>query len=122
MHRRCGQQMLRAGYQERQLPVTAARPATRMSDLRIGHYLSGTNGPSMLSHMRGRFEGWSESLGGFAHEDVRVIPWAGVLCVITVAVTSALVHADYKLPPLWALFGLALVAATAERFSIEVAG
>jgi putative nucleotidyltransferase with HDIG domain len=114
--------MLRAGYQERQFPVTAARPATQMSDLRIGHSLSGTNGAPMLSPIRGRFKGWSRSFAFLAREDVRVMPWAGVLCLVTVVATGALVHADYKLPPWWALCGLALVAATAERFSVEVAG
>ena len=42
--------------------------------------------------------------------------------MVTVVATIALVHADYTLPPWWALCGLALVAATAERFSVEVAG
>jgi putative nucleotidyltransferase with HDIG domain len=112
----------RRGYQERQFPVTAARPATWINDLRIGHSLSGTNGVPIVSPVWGRFKGFPTISSRLAREDVPMLPWAGVLFLAAAATTSVLVRADYKLPPWWALIGLALVAATAERFSIEVAG
>jgi putative nucleotidyltransferase with HDIG domain len=57
---------------------------------------------------------------GLAKGDARTIAWAIVLNATSVASAAALWLHGYRLPPLWALLVLGLLAAVAERQSVGV--
>jgi putative nucleotidyltransferase with HDIG domain len=88
----------------------------------MGDSLLGTDGATIVSPIRGRFKGFHQFFAHLEREDLRSIPWAIALYAAMATVAAMLINADYALPPWWALAGLAVVAAAAERFSIEVAG
>ena len=57
---------------------------------------------------------------GLARSDSRTVAWAIALNAIAVAAAAALWFDGYRLPPLWALVVLGLLAAVAERQSVGV--
>src|SRR5438067_10032406 len=87
------------------------------TDLRIEDSLGGTDGLAIVYPFWGSFKRFREvcSVLGGRH---RILFWAVALYAL--AVVAALAVADYRLPPWWALLGLAVAAAAAERCSVRL--
>jgi putative nucleotidyltransferase with HDIG domain len=117
----CGKRKLRERlYQIRKFPALAARDIRSATDLRIEDSLVGTDGSPSVYPLWGGFKRLGQQirvvLGG---ADVRALLWALALYAWAGAALIGL-RSHHDLPPWWALLGLAVVAAAAERFSIRL--
>lgn len=68
----------------------------------------------------GGFARLFEGIRTTARAEARTVAWAGVLIATATCSALVLARAGFGLPPLWSIFVLGLVAATAERQSVVV--
>jgi putative nucleotidyltransferase with HDIG domain len=111
------------GYQLLKFPATAARDMRRATDLRTEYPRVGTDGTSMVYPFWGSFNKLKqvqrELRTTLCGPSGRTILWAALLYALATTTFTKL-RVEERLPPWWALAGLAIVAIAAERSSVRL--
>jgi HD superfamily phosphohydrolase YqeK len=117
---------IRQLYQDLPLPTSIARSdavlatATRRVFRRINADLRFEGLTATTSY--NPFGGERKISREFGVQDVRSLPWAGLLCLAALLMAVGLIRAGSDLPSLWILAGLALVSGIAERHGVALLG
>ena len=116
-------------YQERVLPVRAARDAIAIRERRMTapSQNGGTDGSTRVSPFRGMVKGSVEIpvqihqiLQELRRAPLRLLVWAGSLWLMAGLTASVLLAAGYGIANIWVLLGLSVAAGVAERQSVWV--
>src|SRR5215216_860897 len=116
-------------YQERVLPVRAARDAIAIRERRMTapSQNGGTDGSTRVSPFRGMVKGSVEIpvqihqiLQELRRAPFRLLVWAGSLWLMAGLTASVLLAAGYGIANIWVLLGLSVAAGVAERQSVWV--